>query len=37
LAFWENIDRNLCPAQIKCQVPCLINADADIAGIGVGT
>ena len=35
LLEWTNIDQRLCPYVIKCTDPCIGEADADIAGIGV--
>lgn len=35
LALWSKVDENLCPKIIKCKDPCVVEADPDIAGIGV--
>lgn len=34
-AVFSHIDQHLCPIQISCRSPCLVNADSDIAGIGL--
>ena len=33
--FWGKIDQKLCPGSGTCYGPCLVDADPDIAGIGV--
>ena len=34
--FWPDVDHRLCPKSIPCHGECLVDADPDIAGIGVG-
>jgi hypothetical protein len=35
LELWNKVDIRICPKIIKCKDPCVVEADPDIAGIGV--